>query len=34
MCLKKLDSEYTSDPKYAKLLNMAWFSICERYITF
>ena len=34
MCLNKQDSEYISDPKYAKLLNKAWFSICERYTTF
>ena len=31
MCLNKQDSEYASGPKYAKILNMTGFSICERY---
>ena len=31
MCLNKKDSEYASGPKYAKILNMTGFSICERY---
>ena len=40
MCLYKQDSEYASGPKYVKILlydkvlNMAGFSICERYVTF
>ena len=37
MCLNKQDSEYASGPKYAKyakILNMAGFSICERYTAF
>ena len=34
MCLYKQDSEYASGPKYAKILNMAGFSICERYTAF
>ena len=34
MCLYKQDSEYASGPKYAKILNMEGFSICERYIAF
>ena len=34
MCLIKQDSEYTSGPKYGKILNMAKFSICERYTRF
>ena len=34
MCLYKQDSEYTSGPKYAKILNMAGFSICESYTAF
>ena len=29
MCLNKQDSEYASDPKYAKILNMARFLIWE-----
>ena len=32
--LDKQDSEYVSGPKYAKILNMARFSICERYTAF
>ena len=34
MYLDKQDSEYASGPKYAKILNMARFSICERYTAF
>ena len=34
MCLNKQDSEYASDPKYAKILNMAGLSICDRYRAF
>ena len=34
MCLNKQDSEYALGPKYAKILNMAGFSICERYTAF
>ena len=30
MYLYKQDSEYASGPKYAKILNMAGFSISER----
>ena len=29
MCLNKQDSEYASDPKYAKILNMAKFCIWQ-----
>ena len=29
MCLYKQDSEYALGLKYAKILNMASFSICE-----
>ena len=32
--LNKQDFEYASGPKYAKILNMAVFSICERYAAF
>ena len=28
MCVYKQDSEYVSCPKFAKILNMAGFSIC------
>ena len=31
LCLNKQGSEYTSGPNHAKILNMAGFSICERY---
>ena len=34
MCLYKHDSECTSAPKYAKILNMAGFSKSERYTAF
>ena len=34
MCLFKQDFEYASGPKYAKILNMAKFWICERYTAF
>ena len=34
MCLHKQDSEYVSVPKYAKILNMAGFAMCERYTAF
>ena len=34
MCLYKNDSEYASGPKYVKILNMAGFSISERYTAF
>ena len=34
ICLYEQDSEYTSGPKYAKILNVAGFSICERYTAF
>ena len=34
MRLYKQDFEYASGPKYAKILNMAGFSICERYTAF
>ena len=34
MCLYKQDSEYASGPKYAKILNMAGFSVCDRYTAF
>ena len=34
MCLNKQNSEYTLGPKYAKILNMAGFSICEHYTAF
>ena len=37
MCLNKQDSEYALVPtyaKYAKMLNMAGFSISERYAAF
>ena len=34
MCLDKQDFIYGSSPKYAKILNMAGFSICERYMAF
>ena len=30
MCLNKQDSEYADGPKYAKILNIAKFSISER----
>ena len=30
MCLNKQDSEYADGPKYAKILNMAKFSISQR----
>ena len=29
MCLNKQDSEYASGPKYAKILNIAKFLICQ-----
>ena len=32
MCLNKQDSEDTSGPLYANILNMAGFSIYQRYI--
>ena len=31
MCLYKQDSEYALGPKYAKILNMTGFSICEAF---
>ena len=31
MCLIKQDSEYAWGPKYARIMNMAGFSICELY---
>ena len=31
MCLNKLDSEYTSCTKYAKILDMGEFSMGKRY---
>ena len=37
ICLSKQDSEYASSPKYAKyakILNMTGFSICQRYTVF
>ena len=34
MCLYKQDSQYASGPKYAKILNMAGFSVCDRYTAF
>ena len=37
MCQNNQDSEYASGSKYAKyakILNMTGFSICERYTTF
>ena len=34
MCLYEQDCEYASGPKYAKILNMAGFSKCERYTAF
>ena len=34
ICLNKQDSEYALDPKYDKTVNMAGFSICERYTAF
>ena len=34
MCLYKQDSKYASGPKYAKILNMAGFSVCDRYTAF
>ena len=34
MCLHKQDSEYAWNPKYAKILSMAGFSICEHYAVF
>ena len=39
MCLQKQDSDYALGPnmlnsEYGKVLNMAGFSICERYAAF
>ena len=34
MCPYKQDSEYALDPKYAKILTMAYFSICKPYRAF
>ena len=34
MYLYKHDSDYALGPKYDKILNMAGFSICERYTVF
>ena len=34
MWLNKQDSEYALGPKYAKILNMAEYSICEHYTEF
>ena len=34
MCLNKQDSEYASGPKYAKILNMAGFTIWGCYTAF
>ena len=34
MCPYKQDSEYALDPKYAKILTMAYFSICKPYTAF
>ena len=34
MCLNKQDFEYAFSPKYAKILNVAGFSIYERYAAF
>ena len=34
MIIDKQNSEYASGPKYAKVLNVAGFSICERYTAF
>ena len=31
ICLNELHSEYAWGPKYAKVLNVAGFSMCERY---
>ena len=31
MCLYEQDSEYDSGSKYVKILNMAGFSVSERY---
>ena len=33
-CLYEQDSEYASGPKYAKVLNMAKFWMCERNTAF
>ena len=34
MCQTKQDSGYASGPKYTKILNMAGFSLCDRYTEF
>ena len=34
MCICKQNSEYTSGPKYAKILNLAGLAICESYAAF
>ena len=34
MCLNKQNSEYTSGPKFVKILKKVGFSTCERYAVF